>query len=85
MLSSDRATAILAEGARRAISRRVYFGLSNGRVRPVAYTSTANRVNASWVLRTFGNGGPKVFVIREVMQLSDFLGYRSSNFFASVS
>jgi hypothetical protein len=33
------------------------------------------------VLRAFDEGCPKVFVIRAVMQLSHFLGYRSNNFY----
>jgi hypothetical protein len=37
-----------------------------------------------WVLRTFGEGCPKILVIRAVMQLSPFLGCRSNNFFDSM-
>jgi hypothetical protein len=38
-----------------------------------------------WVLRTFGDGVPKVFVIRAVMPYSHVLGYRSNNFFSSMA
>jgi hypothetical protein len=36
------------------------------------------------LLRTFGDGCPKAFMLRAVMRLSPFLGYRSNNFFNSM-
>jgi hypothetical protein len=35
-------------------------------------------------LRTFGDGGPEVFVIQACMQFSHFWGYRANNFFNSM-
>jgi hypothetical protein len=42
-------------------------------------------VTTSWVIVTFGDGVPKVFVIRVVMLHSHVLGYRSNNFFSSMA
>src|SRR4030095_11549734 len=43
-----------------------------------------NRVTTSWLLLTFGEGCPEVFVIQAFMQFSHFWGYRSNNFFNSM-
>jgi hypothetical protein len=55
-----------------------------GKLKYVAMFLITKRVTTSWVLRTFGEGCPKVYVIRAVMQLTHFLGYCSNNFFTSM-
>jgi hypothetical protein len=52
--------------------------MERGVERPlIVYTD----LDKSRLLRTFGEGCQKIFVIRAVLQLSHFLGYRSENFF----
>jgi hypothetical protein len=43
-----------------------------------------NRVTTSWLFRTFGEGCRNAYMIRAVMQLSHFWGYRSNHFFTSM-
>ena len=45
-------TVILEECARGTIGRSIYFDLSNGRVRPIFYTSTESFISNAWYPKT---------------------------------